>query len=69
LVRAGHEAAEVAVFEPVAAAFEGYHLGVVDEAVDQGGCDDVVAEDLAPPAGPRVFRCVPRVYGVYGLIV
>ena len=46
----GRDAAEVAVFEPVAVAFEGDDLGVVDEAVDHGGGDDVVAEDLAPAA-------------------
>src|SRR3954447_13678238 len=41
-------AGEVAVFEAVAVAFEGEDLGVVDEPVDHGGGDDVVAEDLAP---------------------
>ena len=46
----GGDAAEVAVFEPVAVAFEGDDFGVVDEAVDHGGGDDVVAEDLAPAA-------------------
>ncbi len=44
----GGDAAEVAVPEPVAVAFEGDDLGVVDEAVDHGCGDDVVAEDLAP---------------------
>ena len=44
------DAAEVSVFEPVAVAFEGDDLGVVDEPVDHGGGDDVVAEDLAPAA-------------------
>jgi len=39
-------AAEVAVFEPVAVAFEGDDFGVVDESVDHGGGD--LAEDLAP---------------------
>ena len=34
--------------EPVALAFEGDHGGVVDEAVDEGGGDHRVAEDLAP---------------------
>jgi hypothetical protein len=43
------DAAEVAVFEPVAVSFEGDDFGVVDEAVDHGGGYDVVAEDLAPP--------------------
>src|SRR4051812_31741777 len=42
--------AEVAAFEPVAVAFEVDDLGVVDEPVDHGGGDSVVAEDLAPPA-------------------
>jgi hypothetical protein len=28
----------------------GEHIGVVDEPVDHGGCDGVVAEDLAPAA-------------------
>ena len=44
------DAAEVAVLEPVGVAFEGDDLGVVDEAVDHCGGDDVVAEDLAPAA-------------------
>ena len=44
------DAAEVAVFEPVAVALEGDDLGVVDEPVDHGGGDDVVAEDFAPAA-------------------
>jgi hypothetical protein len=39
---------EVAVFEPVAVAFEADDLGVVDEAVDHGGGHDGVAEGLAP---------------------
>jgi hypothetical protein len=37
-------------FEAVAVAFEGDDLGVVDEAVDHGCGDHVVAEDLAPAA-------------------
>jgi hypothetical protein len=41
----GWWACEVAVFEAVAVAFEGEDFGVVDEAVDHGGGDDVVAED------------------------
>jgi hypothetical protein len=40
-------AAEVAVFEPVAVSFQGDDVGVVDEAVDHCGGDGVVAEDLA----------------------
>ena len=43
------DAAEVAVAEPVAVAFEGYDVGVLDEPVDHGG-DDVVTEYLAPAA-------------------
>jgi hypothetical protein len=43
-------AAEVAVFEAVAVSLHGDDLGVVDEAVDHGGGDDVVAEDFAPAA-------------------
>jgi hypothetical protein len=39
-------AAKVAVLEPVAVALEGDDLGVVDEAVDHGRGDHVVAEDL-----------------------
>jgi hypothetical protein len=46
----GGDAAEVAVLEPVAVAFEGDDFGVVDESVDHRGGDDVVAEDLAPAA-------------------
>ena len=37
-------------FEPVAVAFEGDDVGVVDEPVDHGGGDDFVAEYLAPAA-------------------
>ena len=48
--RGGGDAAEVSVFEAVALALEGDHFGVVDESVDHGGGDDVVAEDLAPAA-------------------
>jgi hypothetical protein len=44
------DAAEVAVFEAVAVALERDDVGVVDEAVDHGCGDDVVAEDLAPAA-------------------
>ncbi|OBA46636.1 hypothetical protein A5780_02305 [Nocardia sp. 852002-20019_SCH5090214] len=44
----GGDAAEVAVFEQVAVAFQRDDLGVVDEAVDHGRSDDVVAEDLGP---------------------
>src|SRR3954454_20289148 len=34
--------------QSVALAFEGHDVGVVDEAVDQGGGDHRVAEDFAP---------------------
>jgi hypothetical protein len=49
-VASGRDSAQVAVLEPVAVAFEADDLGVVDEAVDHRGGDDVVAEDLAPAA-------------------
>jgi hypothetical protein len=42
-------AGEVAVAQAVAVAFEGDDLGVVDEAVDHGGGDDVVAEISPQP--------------------
>jgi len=44
----GGDAAEVAVFESVAVAFEGDDFGVVDEPVDHCGGDHVVAEDFTP---------------------
>ena len=44
------DAAEVAVLEPVAVSLEGDDFGVVDEPVDHGCGDHVVAEDLAPAA-------------------
>src|SRR5579862_6065497 len=44
------DAAEIPVPEPVGVAFEGDDVGVVDEPVDHRGGDDLVAEDLAPPA-------------------
>ncbi len=44
----GWAAAEVAVAEAVAVAPEAEDFGVVDEPVDHRGCDDLVAEDLAP---------------------
>jgi len=50
VVEGRRDSAEVAVFEPVAVAFEGDHFSVVDQPVDHGGDDDVVCEDLAPPA-------------------
>ena len=42
--------AEVAVFEPVGIALDVDDFGVVDEPVDHGGGDGVVAEDFAPAA-------------------
>jgi hypothetical protein len=42
------DAAKIAALEPVAVAFEGDDVGVVDQPVDHRGGDDVVAEDLAP---------------------
>jgi len=42
------DAAEVSVFESVGVSFDGDDVGVVDEAVDHGGGDGVVAEDVAP---------------------
>ena len=44
----GGDASQVAVFESVAVSFEVDDLCVVDEAVDHGGGDHVVAEHLAP---------------------
>ena len=46
VVAGGGDAAEVAVLEPVAVAFEADDVGVMDEAVDHGSGDGVVAEDL-----------------------
>ena len=46
----GEDAAEVSVFESVGVAFEGDDFGVVDEPVDHGSGDDLVAEDFAPAA-------------------
>lgn len=46
----GRGAAEVSILEPVGVALDGDDVGVVDEAVDHGGGDGVVAEDLAPAA-------------------
>jgi hypothetical protein len=48
----GGQRVDVGVAEPVAVAFEGEHVGVVDDAVDHGCGDDVVAEHVAP-AGER----------------
>jgi hypothetical protein len=43
------------VFEAVAGAVDGEHVGVVEEAVEDGGGGDVVAEDAAglPPESWR----------------
>jgi hypothetical protein len=43
------DAAEVSVLEAVAVSLQCDDVGVVDEAVDHGGGDGIVAEDLAPP--------------------
>jgi hypothetical protein len=45
---------DAAVAEPVAGAFEGEHVGVVDDAVDHCGGDGLVAEDGAPAAEGQV---------------
>jgi hypothetical protein len=45
---------EVVVAQPVAVAFEGEDVGVVDEAVDHGRGDDVVAEAQAAKLGLEV---------------
>ena len=55
-VRPPGDPPEVAVFEPVAVAFEVDDLGVVDEAVDHGGGDGGVTEDFAPAAEGLVAR-------------
>ena len=47
----GWGSSDVTVFEAVAVAFEGDDCGVVDEVIDHGGRDDLVAEDFAPAAG------------------
>src|SRR5690348_13139349 len=44
------DAAEVASFKPVAVAFEVDDLSVVDETIDHGRRDGVVAEDFTPAA-------------------
>lgn len=38
------------VFEPVAVAYESDDFGVMDEPVDHGDGDDLVAEDFTQPA-------------------
>jgi hypothetical protein len=52
----GWRAAEVLVLEPVGVALEVEDLGVVDEPVDHGGGDDVVAEGFAPARGTACSR-------------
>jgi hypothetical protein len=42
------QAAGAAVTEAVAGAFEGQDVGVVDDPVDHGGGDGLVAEDGSP---------------------
>ena len=42
------------VFESVAVAFQGDHFGVVNDPVDHGGSDRVVAEDFSPPGEGQV---------------
>jgi hypothetical protein len=43
------------VFESVAVAFEGVDVGVVEDAVDRGGGNCLVAEDVAPAAKGRLL--------------
>ena len=45
---------DASVAESVAGAFEGDDVGVVDDAVDHGGGDDLVAEDAGPGAERQV---------------
>ena len=42
------QAVDAAVAKPVAGAFEGEDVGVVDDAVDHGGGDGLIAEHVAP---------------------
>jgi hypothetical protein len=48
LVGLGRGAAEASVVESATVAFEGDDFGVVDEAIDHGGGNDIVAEDFTP---------------------
>jgi hypothetical protein len=48
------EAVDSASSESVAGAFEGEYVGVVDDAVDHGCGDGLVAEDAAPSGEGRV---------------
>lgn len=45
---------EASVAEPVDGAFQVEDVGVVDDAVDHGGGDGLVAEDAAPSAEGQV---------------
>src|SRR4051812_35916422 len=48
------EGVDATVAEPVAGAFEGQDVGVVNDAVDHRGGDGLVAEDAAPAAEGQV---------------
>ncbi len=50
----GGQGVDSGVAEPVAAALEGDDFGVVDDAVDHRGGDDLVAEDVAPACEGQV---------------
>lgn len=50
----GRQAGHGGVPRPVRGAFEGDDFGVVDDAVDHGGGDGLVAEDLAPAGEGQV---------------
>jgi hypothetical protein len=45
---------DAAVAESVAGAFEGDDVGVVDDAVDHGGGDDLISEDAGPGAERQI---------------
>ena len=49
----GGQGVDSGVFEAVAGSFEGQDFGVVHDAVDHRGGDDLVAEDIAPRANGR----------------
>ncbi len=44
----GRECVDFGVAESVAVAFQGQHVGVMDDPVDHRGRDDVVAEHVSP---------------------
>ena len=50
----GGQCVDSGVAEPVAAALEGDDFGVVDDAVDHRGGEDLVAEDVAPACEGQV---------------